>query len=261
MIAQKGGIILVNIFKSIIKMLLMCVLCIGILFAFAYFDVIGKVSNAWDSFFQSDLKKQDEVEYIKNPKDVAWNEVERMAKEKHVAPSLDPDFIEKYYPVKDQKAFRALVESGQKGVEKDLVAGTKKYRLAQALMDTQEISMITTDDLNRTAEQYNRALDKLAKEKDMSSEDFLNTYYDMSSSEFQTFVQQKAKDMYNANQDALKKLNESATDSSQSTESSTYHSLGNPSEEGTTSDSQESSESSASAENTEPSYGITIPTN
>ena len=67
--------------------------------------------------------------------------------------------------------------------------------------------------------------------------------------------------MYNANQDALKKLNESATDSSQSTESSTYHFLGNSSEEGTTSDNQESSESSTSAENTEPSYGITIPTN
>ena len=194
-----------DVVKSILRLLLISALCVGILFACAYFNIIGKLVSAWDGTFKTEPQVQAEVEYV-NADDVAWNEIQRMANEKHVQPSLDDDFVNQYFDVESQEDLKKVVAAGMAAVQKDLAVGSKEYDLAKALMETNEISYITTDDLEKTANQFYKALNKLAKEKNLSDDQYLKEYYDMSGDDFQTFVEKKVTDLHDANKSALDEI-------------------------------------------------------
>lgn len=120
------------------------------------------------------------------------NEVERLAKQYHVAPELSDDFVSTYL---DMDSFEELKERTKEGiaVTKDEAGMSKKEILMwQEIIRNKQFTKYTVSDLQKKQNELNEILQSLATEKGQPIEEYVKEHFGMDMEETATFLESQA---------------------------------------------------------------------
>lgn len=118
--------------------------------------------------------------------------VEKLAKEKHVAPQLTDDFVSSYLDMED---FAELKERAKEGIaitQEEADMTEKEILMWQEIIRNKQFTKYTVDDLNTKLDELNGILQAMAEEKGMGVEAFVQEYFGMDYEEATDFIKGQA---------------------------------------------------------------------
>ena len=134
-----------------------------------------------------------EPEY-KKVQDACWDIIEQKAAEKHVEPTLDDSFVQKYLDLDSLDDLEKAVKIGIRATMNE--AGYKKneIQLMKDLFAQEEIQIMASSNPAEKEQEMNDALAALAAKANQNTDVFLQEHYQMNQSDFDNFVGRKAQE-------------------------------------------------------------------
>lgn len=118
--------------------------------------------------------------------------IDRLAKQKHVAPELSDDFVSKYLDLNSFEELKRRTKAGIAATNATADMTEKEFRLWSDIIATKRLNQYTVDDLNAKKEELYHILSTMATEQQTSLEEMMDVDYGMKMEELNAFIQSQA---------------------------------------------------------------------
>lgn len=166
--------------------------------------------------FGSGTKKISQKDIEASQKDeitvMAEDTVNKLAREKYIAPSLSSSFMQKYLDMDSFEELKTRTVAGIKATQNTADLTEKEFQLWKDIIKDKQMNQYTVSDLNKKKEELTDILNSMARENNESLLEFVNDNYGMSNEELKSFIEKQAQKYVQSDKDINNKQNQSQTE-------------------------------------------------